>query len=197
MKRTFLACVVFLFLFAPGAIAAEVYEIDPAHSSVIFKIKHLGISTVTGEFGTFEGSITYDESAIEKSTTKAKIVATSIDTRNQKRDNHLRDPDFFDVQKFPEISFVSTGVKKVDGENFQVTGDLTMHGVTKQITLDTEFGGKAVDPWGNERVAFTATAKLNRKDYGLTYSKILETGGLVVGNDVRIILEIEAKKPKA
>jgi len=124
----------------------------------------------------------------------AKIPVSSIDTDNEKRDAHLKSPDFFDAEKYPYITFTSKQVSDVEGNQFKVTGDLTIKGITKPVTLSVEYLGSAVDPWGNERVAFNAHGTIDRRDFGLTWNKVLETGGLLVGNEVRIILEVEAIK---
>lgn len=173
------------------------YEIDVDHTQVIFKVKHLGISTVTGQFELFEGTYSLDQENIENAKVETKIVASSIDTKKQKRDDHLRSPDFLDVEKYPEITFVSKSVKKGEGDDFQIVGDLTIHGVTKEVTLDATYGGAVTDPWGNERSAFTASTTINRKDFGMTWNKVLEAGGFVVGDDVNIILEVEGIRKKS
>ncbi len=172
--------------------AAE-YEIDPAHSSVEFKIKHLAISNVNGAFGAFEGTLSFDPTNVGASKTTAKISVDSISTENSKRDDHLKSPDFFNIAQFPALTFVS---KETSGtaESFKVKGDLTMHGVTKPVVLDVTYNGTAKDPHGNERVGFSATTSLNRKDFGLTWSKLTEAGSIVVGDEVKIALEIAGVK---
>ena len=182
-----------LILFASPVFAAT-YTIDSAHTQVQFKVKHMGISNVNGAFADFEGTFEFDPKNIAASKTTAKIVAKSIDTANDKRDTHLRSADFLNIEKFPSISFVSKEVKDVDGESFKVVGDLNIHGVTKTVTLDVEFNGAVTDPWGKERAGFSASTKINRKDFGLTWSKLLETGGLVVDDMVKIELEVEGIK---
>ncbi|MBV9462619.1 MAG: YceI family protein [Verrucomicrobiae bacterium] len=171
-------------------------NIDPKHSAVSFKIKHLGISTVSGKFDTFTGTVQMEPGKLETLKATAKIDANSIDTGVADRDKHLRSGEFFDVQKYPDITFASKEVRNVSGQQCECVGDLTMHGVTKPVTLNVEFGGLIKDPWGNQRAAFTATGTLNRKDFGLTWNKALETGSLMVGEDVKIILEIEAAEKK-
>jgi polyisoprenoid-binding protein YceI len=172
------------------------YAIDPDHSQVIFKVKHMGISTVTGRFDLMEGSYTFDDKDISNSSVETTIQSASVNTNKQKRDDHLKSPDFLNVDKYPTITFKSKEIKKDDGDDFTIIGDLTINGVTKQVELDAEYGGKAVDPMGNERTAFTAETKIDRKDYGLTWNKTLDTGGLVVGDDVNIELEIEGIRKK-
>ena len=200
LKR-FLVLVVALFSISLAAslesrAEAVTYVIDPDHSQVIFKVKHMGISTVTGRFDLVEGNYTFDDADVSKSSVETTIQTASINTNKQKRDDHLKSPDFLNVDKNPTITFKSKEVKKGDGDDFTIVGDLTINGVTKQVELDAEYGGKAVDPMGNERTAFTAETKIDRKDYGITWNKTLDSGGLVVGDDVRIELEVEGIKKK-
>lgn len=189
-----------LFLVAQqlNPVQAATYKIDPDHSQVIFKVKHMGISTVTGLFDTFEGKYSFDDENIENSHVETKIVASSINTNKTKRDNHLRSDEFLDVEKHPLIIFKSKKIKKGSNDNeFKIVGDLTIHGITKSVELTSTFEGVVPkDPWGNERSAFIATAKINRKDFDLTWNKLLETGQLVVGDDVRIVLEVEGIRVK-
>lgn len=189
LKPVFVA--VALTLLGAGLSWAAEYTIDPDHSKVLFKIRHLGISTVTGRFDKFSGAFAFDPKNIQASKVTATVEATSIDTDVAKRDEHLRSADFFDVEKFPQITFVSKEIRDAQGGKFKVAGDLTIHGVTKPVTLDVELVGTVKDPWGNERAGFSATATINRKDFGLTWNKALETGGLLVGEEVWISLEIE------
>lgn len=172
------------------------YMIDPDHSQVIFKVKHMGISTVTGRFDLIEGSYTFDDKDMSNSSVETTITATSINTNKQKRDDHLKSPEFLNVEKYPTITFKSKEIKKGDGEDFIIVGDLTINGVTKQVELDAEYGGKAQDPMGDERTAFTAETKIDRKDFGITWNKTLDSGGLVVGDDVKIELEVEGIRKK-
>jgi len=200
ITKGILALVVALFFIALAAsdesrAEAVTYAIDPDHSQVIFKVKHMGISTVTGRFDLVEGSYTFDEAEIDNSSVETTIQTASVNTNKQKRDDHLKSPDFLNVDKYPTITFKSKEVKK-GGDGLIIVGDLTINGVTKQVELDAEYGGKAVDPMGNERTAFTAETKIDRKDYGITWNKTLDTGGLVVGDDVRIELEVEGIKKK-
>ena len=189
------ALIVFTFVFT-GFTQAQAesgeYMIDPDHSQVLFKVKHLAISTVTGRFDLFEGSYNLDSEDMANSNVDATIVASSINTNKQKRDDHLRSNEFLDVEKFPNITFKSTSIKKGDGNKFQIVGDLTIHGVTKEVVLDAVYEGHlASDPWGKERTAFVAEGEINRKDFDMTWNKALETGGFVVGDEVKIILEVE------
>jgi polyisoprenoid-binding protein YceI len=197
MRR--LTTVVAVLCLAPllaGVALADTYNIDTTHTQVLFKVKHLGISTVTGNFGTFSGSFDFDPESLEAGGASVTIDVASIDTGVEDRDTHLRSPDFFEVEKHPEITFKSTKVQNVKDNTFELVGNLTIRGVTKPVTLEVEVGGTATDPWGNEKAAFTAETKINRQEFGLTWSKLLETGGLVVGNEVRILLEVEGNKAK-
>lgn len=178
-----------LALTAPAQ-AAE-YTIDTEHSKVIFTVTHLGISKVSGEFQKFSGSFDFDAANIEAATTSTVIDASSINTSVVKRDEHLKSPDFFDAVQFPEITFTSKKITPISENEFKVGGDLTMHGVTQTVELDVKLGGTVKDPWGSERAAFTASTVIDRRQFGVVWNKTLETGGLVVGNDVEIKLEIE------
>jgi polyisoprenoid-binding protein YceI len=181
---------------AGAAAQAEVYEIDPSHSTVGFKIRHLAISSVPGRFGDFSGTIEFDPKNINKSHTEASIAIKSINTDNKKRDDHLKGADFFDEAKHPAISFKTTKVEPVSESTFKATGDLMMHGITKPVTLDVEYTGSATDPWGNKRVGFAATTSLSRKDFGITWNKALDAGGVVLGDEVKVTLEIEGIEKK-
>ena len=176
----------------PAVAGATSYKVDPAHTNVTFLVRHL-FTNVEGRFKTFEGTIVFDPAAPEKTVVKGTIDAASIDTNVDKRDQHLRSPDFFDVAKFPKIEFASTGVSDVDKtkNTGKIHGNLTMHGVTKPVVLDAEFLGAATDPWGNKKGGFSATTTINRKDFGLNWNKALETGGALVGDDVQIRLNVE------
>lgn len=175
-----------------GAVAfAADYDIDQGHSSVSFKIRHL-VSKTSGKFNKFTGTIHFEPGKPDTWNVVAHIDANTIDTNEPKRDNHLRSPDFFDIKKYPEIVFKSTKVKDANDKSAKLEGDLTIHGVTKPVVLEVEMLGEGTDPWGNKRAGYTATTKLNRKDFGLTWNKALETGGVLVGEDVEINLEIEA-----
>jgi polyisoprenoid-binding protein YceI len=187
-------------LLAQGTAMAATYTIDKDHSTIEFMVKHMGISNVKGTFKDYDGKIEMDEKSPNKDTASIKIKTSSIETGTAKRDEHLKSPDFFDVAKFPEMSFETTKVSK-KGENWTVDGKLTLHGVTKPITLKATFGGKTTDPYGNERVAFSATGKIDRKDFGLTWNKPMNTsaekvGGMMVGDDVTLSFEIEAIQNK-
>ncbi len=181
-------------LLAIPAIAAT-YDIDTSHSAVEFKIKHLAISNVQGTFDNFEGTFSYVSGQPDQWQVNATIDVASVDTGNAKRDDHLKNEDFFNVAQYPTMVFKSTGVK-MDGDEGKLMGDLTMHGKTLPVTLDLELNGEIADPWGNQRVGFTATGKIDRRDWGLTYGKVMEGGGLMIGNDVKLTIEIEGIQQK-
>jgi polyisoprenoid-binding protein YceI len=168
------------------------WNIDTTHSAIRFSVRHLMISKVHGLFAKWSGALELDEENPANSKVKVEIDASSIDTKEEKRDAHLRSPDFFDVEQFPKLGFESKAVLVDDGKISQVIGDLTIHGVTRQVTLDVEEQGRAKDPWGGSRIAFEASTKINRKDFGLTWNVALETGGLLVGEKIEITLEVEA-----
>jgi polyisoprenoid-binding protein YceI len=172
---------------------ADKYTVDPAHSYVGFSVRHLVIANVKGHFSDFTVELTFDESDMTKSTVRADIKTASINTDNKNRDDHLRSADFFDVEKHPEITFKSTGIEKTE-DGYIMHGELTMHGITKEIAVPFELLGKTVGPDGKDRIGFEGYAKLDRRDFKMTWSKTIETGGLVVGNEVRIELQIEAAK---
>ena len=168
------------------------WVLDPAHSEITFKVKHLMISNVKGEFKTFEAAI--DGEDFRTSNFTATIDTSSIYTNNDDRDAHLKSADFFEVEQYPEITFVSKSLKKGDDEEYKLVGDLTIKGTTKEITLDTEFGGFMKDPYGNEKAGFSINGKLNRKDFGLNWNAALEAGGVMVGNEVKITAEVQFVK---
>lgn len=189
------AAVSIVMLAAPSLALAASWEIDSAHSSAQFSVRHMMVSNVKGEFGKVTGTVNVDEKDVTKSTVEATIDARTINTREPKRDEHLRGAEFFDTAKYPDITFKSTSVKKAGKDKLKVTGDLTMHGVTKPVVLDVVGPSKEVkDPWGNTKVGATATTKVNRKDFGLNWNKALETGGMVVGEEVAITLDLELNK---
>ena len=167
------------------------YRIDKAHSEAVFQVRHL-LTKVRGRFSDFEGEIDYDEENPDQSSVNVTIQAASVDTGERDRDTHLRSADFFEVEKFPTLTFRSTRVTRRSSESFDVAGDLTIHGVTRPVTLSTALLGKARDPWGNERVAFEAETTINRKDFGLLWNAALETGGFLVGDEVKISLSVQA-----
>ena len=178
---------------APGATTRTTWKLDPSHTLVEFSAKHLMITTVKGRITDVEGTIVMDEKNPRNSYVEATLKAVSIDTRTEQRDQHLRSADFLNAELFPEIKFRSTKIEG-DKDSFKMTGDLTIRDVTRPITLDIRFEGQQTDPWGGERIGFSGSGKIDRRDFGLTWNQALETGGVVVGNDVKINLEVEAVK---
>jgi polyisoprenoid-binding protein YceI len=175
--------------------SVSTWNLDPAHSAAEFKVKHMMISNVKGHFAKLSGKLTLDESDLTKSGVEASIEAASIDTREAQRDAHLKSADFFDVEKFPTLSFKSSRITRVHEGELAVEGDLTIHGVTRKVVFKAEGPTPpAKDPWGNTRVAISATTKINRKDFGLTWNAALETGGILVGDEVSITLDVEFVK---
>ncbi|HZF70084.1 YceI family protein [Sulfuricurvum sp.] len=184
MKKSFLVTVLAGLLIGSGLASAAVYKVDPAHTSVGFNVKHMMISTVSGKFSDFNG--TYDLNKGMFKSLSGHIKTASVDTGISKRDDHLRSADFFDAANYPEITFTMTSATKT-----KMTGNLTIRGVTKKEVLNIEMGGVITDPWGNQRSGFTLTGKVNRKDFGLNWNKAIEAGGFVVGDDVKLIIEVE------
>jgi polyisoprenoid-binding protein YceI len=180
-----------LALLLGGAVQAATFAIDASHSSVGFKVKHMMVSKVRGTFDQFEGTIEFEEGKPEGWSVAAVIQMASVNTADEKRDAHLINPDFFDADTYPTMTFASTGVEK-DGDEWILKGDLTLHGVTKPVELELEYNGSVDDPWGNHRAGFSAEGKIDRRDFGITWNNTLDKGGLAVGNDVTISLEVEA-----
>ena len=173
--------------------AAGSYQIDASHSTVGVVVRHLMVSKVRGRFSDLAGTITIAEEPTASSTDVA-IDAASIDTRDAKRDEHLRSADFLDVERFPQLTFTSTGLAPLRGNRWQLTGDLTIKGITRPVTFDVDFLGNIVDPWGNDRIAFEAKGELDREDWDITWNVALETGGVLVGKKLTFELEIQAVK---
>jgi len=174
------------------AAAASTWQLDPNHSSAQFAVRHLGLSTVRGAFTKVNGTIQFDDKDITKSSVDVTIEAASLDTRVEGRDKDLRGDHFFEVEKYPTLTFKSTKVEQVEVGKLKVTGDLTIHGVTKQVVLDVEGPTAAVkDPWGNQRAAASATTKINRQDFGVKWNAKMDNGGWVVGDDVAITIDVE------
>lgn len=171
---------------------ATIWDFDLSHSSVNFHVRHLMVSKVHGRFQTWGGTLVIDNDDITRSTVNVEIDTASIDTKEEKRDAHLRSADFFDVENNPKLTFKSTSVKKVSDEELEVTGDLTIRGTTKPVVLKVENNGTVKDPWGGTRAGFSAKASISRKEFGLHWNALLETGGVVVGDKIEISLEIEA-----
>lgn len=166
------------------------WQIDPAHTNVEFAVKHLMMSTVRGRFSEVSGTVTTD-GTIAGSKVAVRIAAASIDTRQAQRDQHLVSADFLDAAHYPDITFVSTRITPKGDDEFTIVGDLTIHGVTRSVTLEATREGAGVDPWGNQRAGFSATGKIDRRDFGLTYNQALETGGVVVGHDLKLTIDAE------
>lgn len=177
---------------AQAATEVQTYNIDPSHSTVEFKVRHLGFSRVTGRFGVFSGTVHYAPGDFDSIEVDVAIDASSIDTRDQNRDTHLRSGDFFDTETHTELHYRSTGVKSVSDDSFTLAGELTIRGTTRPIDLKVNYLGEADDPWGGKRIAFDARGKINRKDYGLTWNTVLESGGLLLGDEVEISLDVQA-----
>ena len=184
-----------LTLAVPAFASAAPWSIDADHSSVGFKVRHMMVSNVKGDFGKVAGIVDIDDQDLAKSKVEVTIDTASINTGVAKRDAHLKGADFFDVDKYPTMTFVSQKVKKAGNGKLKVTGLLTLHGITKEVVLDVEGPTKAFkDPWGNTKRGASATTKINRKDYGLTYNAAIESGGVLVGEEITIALEIELLK---
>lgn len=197
MKRIVILGSIILVLTWPLVALATTWNIDPEHSNIGFKVKHLMVSNVKGSFEKLTGTVDINDTDITRSKVEVSIDTTSINTNVQKRDEHLRSADFFDVAKYPAMTFVSKKVAKDGKDKLKVTGDLTLHGVTKEVVLFVEGPSQeSKDPWGNFRKGASATAKISRKDFGLIWNKALETGGVVIGDEILITLEVEMIKAK-
>lgn len=197
MKRFVVALSAVIALSFTAIASASTWTIDPDHSHVGFKVRHLMVSNVKGSFEKYAGTVTIDDKDITRSRVEVTIDTASVNTNVPKRDEHLRSADFFDVAKFPAMKFVSKKVATAGPDRLKVTGDLTLHGVTREVVLDVEGPSQEIkDPWGNIRRGATASTKINRKDFGLVWNKALETGGVAVGEEVTITLEIEMIKGK-
>jgi polyisoprenoid-binding protein YceI len=177
------------------ALAAETYQLDKAHSTVGFQVRHI-FTMVGGSFQDFSGTVRIDRARPEASSVEFTIQAASIFTNEPKRDEHLKSPDFFDTAKHPTISFKSSAVKPAGANSYEVTGNLTMRGVTRQVTLPVTFLGEARDPWGNEKVGFELATVLNRKDFGINWNKALDQGGVLVGDEVKVQISVQGNKVK-
>ena len=173
------------------------WSIDPMHSEIHFKVKHLLISTVTGSFKSFEGSVSTDEEDFENAEIDFTLDVNSIYTGQDMRDGHLKSAEFFDAAEYPEIKFQSTSFSRTKGDQYTITGNLTMKGITKPVTIDAEFGGVAKDHQGNTKAGFEVTGIINRKEFGLTYNSLTETGGLALGEDIKLIANIQLTKVNA
>ena len=196
LVRTLLIALVFAMpLLADEAPATELWAVDKVHSNATFKVRHL-MANVGGQFRDFDAAINIDRADPAKSSVEFTIQAASIDTGNDSRDKHLRSADFFDVEKFPTITFKSTSVKPTSKNTFDVTGDLTMHGVTKRVTLPVEFLGFGKDGRGNEKAGFSIATTVNRKDYGIVWNRTFDDGGVLLGEDVKVAIDLEVNRKK-
>ena len=193
LKQT-LTSIAVVVLLRSVAYAADTYKIDPAHTSISFSVRHLGLNNVKGQFKEFSGAIALDDGKITEA--NGTIQVKSVDTGVQKRDDHLRTPDFFDAAQYPTITFKTKRTEMTDGEIILIA-DFTMRGVTKELRLPARLAGPAKDPWGNLRIGLEAKTKLNRKDYGINYHQVLETGALAVGEEVELEINAEAVKEAA
>ena len=178
------------FLIALPMAQAKEYKVDPSHSNIGFTIRHL-VSKVSGEFKDVEATLQFDVAKPSDAKLTASVKAGSINTNNEKRDNHLKSADFFDVEKFPALTFESKKISAAGRGKYKMTGDLTIHGTTKPVTFDVEYLGEANDPWGMTRAGFTGSTKVNRKDFGMSWNKALDQGGVLLGEEVTINLNIE------
>ncbi|HEY0996425.1 MAG TPA: YceI family protein [Gemmatimonadaceae bacterium] len=170
------------------------WTIDPAHTSVEFAVRHMMISTVKGRFADVQGTLTFDEADPTRSTVDVTIATASVDTRSEQRDGHLKSADFFDVEKFPAIRFTSTRVTKTGSDSYDLVGNLTIRDVTREVTLKVEDQGRGTTPWGQVQAGFTASTRVDRKDFGLTWNQALEAGGVLVADEVKISVEVEFTK---
>jgi len=197
MKKLFAVAALFAFAALPAFAQTTAWKVDPNHTAAQFSVKHLGVSTVRGAFMKTAGEIQLDEKDMTKSQVDVTVDTTSVDTRNESRDKDVKSPNFLDVATYPTMTFKSKRITAAGDGKYKMTGDLTLHGVTREVTFDVEGPSPAIkDPWGNLRRGASATATINRRDFGITYSKALDTGGLVVSNDVQITIDIEfIRKP--
>jgi polyisoprenoid-binding protein YceI len=170
------------------------FKIDPAHSDIQFKVKHLMITNVTGSFGKFDATLEAGKDDFSDAKASFEADIDSVTTGNEQRDGHLKGEEFFAAAEYPKLSFVSTGIQKLNDEDYKLTGDLTVRGVTKPITLDVTYNGTVVDPYGQTKAGFEATGKINRKDFGLNWSAVTEAGGLVVSDEVKLSLNVQLIK---
>lgn len=170
------------------------WSIDPTHSEIGFKVKHMMFTNVSGKFTAFEATITNEDDAFETSKINFTANVDSIDTNNSDRDNHLKSADFFDAEKFPSLNFTATEIKKINSNEFEIHGDLTIKEVSKNISLKAEYSGLMKDPWGNTKAGLSITGAINRKEFGLTWNAALETGGVLVGEEIKLVAEIQLLK---
>ncbi|MCW3115667.1 MAG: hypothetical protein JWR18_4063 [Segetibacter sp.] len=171
-----------------------IYKIDVDHSDIMFKVKHLMISTVTGIFKKFDATLEVNEQDLSDAKVTFEADVTSIDTKNEQRDTHLKSDDFFNAEQFPKMTFTSTSIERTGDDEFRLMGDLTIRDTTKSVELKVEYNGSTKDPWGFERMGFEVSGKINRKEYGLKWSAVTEAGGLVVADDVKLAMNVEMVK---
>lgn len=192
MRQTYMLSAAGLALMVGSALAADTYEVDPTHAAIEFKVSHLVISKISGQFNSYTATLRVDEAGGLEGA-DSTIQVASIDTGVERRDNHLRAADFFDAETYPEITFKSTSVEKKDGKDVLI-GDLTIRGTTRRVEMPFTLLGPIQDPWGNTRIGFEAGTTVNRTDFGLTWNSTIEAGGMVVGEDVEISINLEANK---
>ena len=181
---------------SPDPVALAPWQIDTTHTEIEFSARHLMISNVKGRFSNAAGTVIFDPDLPGSLQLDVTIPIATIDTRNEQRDAHLRSADFFDAKDYPTMTFKGTRIKGDTGGRFKLIGDLTIRGNTREVTLDVTAEGAGADPWGNDRLGFSATGKINRKDFGLTYNQVLESGGVVVSDEIKIIINTELMRPK-
>ncbi|NHN26393.1 YceI family protein [Flavobacterium jejuense] len=174
--------------------ATTKWTIDPTHSEIGFKVKHMMFTNVSGKFDTYEGTVETEENDFTTAKISFSADIASVDTRNVDRDNHLKSGDFFDAENHPKLTFTGKSFNKVNEHNYELTGDLTIKGVSKEVKLPVEFSGLMQDPWGNTKVGLNIETKINRKDWGLNWNAALETGGVLVGEDVKLVLDLQLAK---
>ena len=197
VKLVFKSLVTLTTVLGASTTWATAYKLDASHTEVGFSVKHLMLTNVKGRFNKVEGGFEYDEKSKTVSKVDIKIDAASVDTNDKKRDEHLTSPDFFDVKQYPNLEFKADKISGVEaGKTFKVPGTLSLHGVTKPVTLEVEYRGTAKDPWGNEHLVFAATAKINRSEWNVKWNKTMDKGGVVVGEEVSISIEAESLKAK-
>jgi polyisoprenoid-binding protein YceI len=173
------------------------WNIDTSHSSIAFSVRHMVFAKVRGRFDSWKGAVQLDDADLTRSSVEVEIDAGSINTGTPDRDTHLRSPDFFDAEQFPTLRFESTLIEKTGDDAYRVQGNLTIRDITHEVVLETEHGGRATDPWGNQRMAFTASTSVNRNDFGLKWNQVLEAGGVLVGERIDIQLEVQAVQAAA
>jgi len=196
MKKTILILCVVMFAASFAQAQKTTWTFDKTHSNIQFDVAHMVISEVSGQFQNYEGTVLTSQEDFSDAKIDFSIDVNSIDTDDSKRDGHLQSPDFFDVEKYPNITFVSKSMKRIGKGQYKLTGDFTMHGVTKEIALDVKYGGTVTDPYGNVKAGFKITGIINRPDFGLKYNSVMDTGGLMIGEEVTITCRVELLKMK-